>query len=159
VALALNLKPGERAILGNAVIRNAGGRVASLLVETPVPVLRQRDVLPESKARTPCARIYLIVQLLYIDPENRAVLRQLFLQTIREVFEAAPSMRPLLERVSVAVAKGAYYRALKGAQGLLDYERQLLEHADAAPSIRQSEGAEVKKLSRAAQERHAASRL
>jgi flagellar biosynthesis repressor protein FlbT len=157
MALALTLKPGERMILGKAVLRNAGSRSASLLVETPVPVLRQRDVLPESKAQTPCARIYLIVQLLYIDPASRDALHPVFVQAIREVFEAAPSLGPVLERISVAVARGSYYRALRESHGLLAQEEKLLSAVEAEPSNRQSGSIGANKLSRRSVEIQASS--
>jgi len=63
--LQLTLKPGERVILAGAVIQN-GPTVAHLQIENQVPLLRQKDILTEAEATTPCRRIYLVVQLMYI---------------------------------------------------------------------------------------------
>lgn len=133
MALALTLKPNERMILGEAVIRNTGAHSVHLLVETPVPILRQRDILPEKDANTPCGRIYLVLQLMYVTPNKRGELQELFLSLTKEVLSAAPSMAPLLHRVGVLVASGDHYRAMRKAQELLKYEQELLHRAAAVP--------------------------
>ncbi|MEO8099769.1 MAG: flagellar biosynthesis repressor FlbT [Acidobacteriota bacterium] len=130
MALALTLKSQERMILGGAVIRNTGRHTAHLMVETPAPVLRQRDILPEEKVRTPCGHLYLAVQLLYLDPTKQDQLQQLYLDLAQEVVTAAPSLAAVLKEVSVYVAGGDYYRALQIAKRLLKQEQALLEQAE-----------------------------
>jgi flagellar protein FlbT len=125
----LNLKAGERAVLGNTIIRNAGSHTATVLVENQVPVLRARDILNGINARTPCEHIYLLLQLAYLEPERAAGLQQSYLDLVRDVLAAAPSLRNTLERISFCVAKRSYYRALRHAQELLKQEQRLLSQA------------------------------
>lgn len=129
MALSLTLKPRERIILGDAVVCNASSHSAQLLIETSVPVLRQRDVLTEEEAQTPCGRIYFALQLLYIDASRRDQFLQLFVNLTREVVEAAPSTAPQLEAISVLVSSGAYFKAMQKAKKLMQYERELLDQA------------------------------
>jgi flagellar protein FlbT len=129
MALALTLKPQERMILGDAVIRNMSRHSAHLLVETPVPVLRNRDILPQNEARTPCGHLYLAVQLLYLQPAKQTQLQDLYLTLAQEVLSAAPSLSPVLQDLSLLVAGGDYYRALQVAKRLLGQEQALLQQA------------------------------
>jgi flagellar protein FlbT len=70
MALKISLKSGERMILGGAVVTNGSSGSCDLIVENKVPILRQKDILTEAKADSPCRRIYLTVQLMYIDEAN-----------------------------------------------------------------------------------------
>jgi flagellar protein FlbT len=132
MALVLTLKPQERIILGGAVIRNHGAYSARLLIETPVPILRCPDILPESDVNTPCGRIYMAIELMYIQPEQRAESMKLYLTLTRELLAAAPSMTPLLEEISPLLIAGEYYKALQKMKGLMRREKELLELATAA---------------------------
>ncbi len=69
MALKITLKPHERLIIGGAVVAN-GDSKCSLIVENNVPVLREKDILREKDAVTPCRRIYFMIQLLYVDDKD-----------------------------------------------------------------------------------------
>jgi len=71
MALKVELKPGERIILGDCVITNDDQRTR-LLIEGHVPVLREKDILTPQTADTPAKRIYLAVQLMYVSKEPRS---------------------------------------------------------------------------------------
>lgn len=126
MSLALTLKPQERIILGGAVLKNPGPHSIRLLIETTVPILRQRDILPASEATTPCTRIYLAVELMYLEPDKRDQLQGLLLTLIEETLEAAPSLAPFLQTLGIDIAAGSYYRALQRAKRLVKEERALL---------------------------------
>lgn len=132
MGLVLTLKPQERIILGQAVIRNNGAYSAQLLIETPTPILRCPSILPESDVNTPCGRIYMAIELLYIQPERQEESMQLYLALTRELLAAAPSMAPKLEEVSLLVFDGRYYLALQKMRYLLSREKELLEPATAS---------------------------
>lgn len=87
--LILTLKPGERVILAGAVIKN-GPAVAHLQIENRVTLLRQKDILTEIEATTPCKKIYLVVQLMYIGDGLTSELTQLYWDLVRDVLAAAP---------------------------------------------------------------------
>jgi flagellar biosynthesis repressor protein FlbT len=125
MALRLTLKPHERVIVGGAVIRNGKSR-SELLIENEVPVLRESDILSPSSVRTPCERIHLALQLMYVDPERLAQHRAAYEELVSEVLEAAPSLAPSLQAIQEQVVAGRIYQALKCAHGLLHLERELV---------------------------------
>lgn len=75
--LKITLKPGERVILGGAVISN-GKNKSEIFVENKVPILRQKDILSIKEADTPCRRIYFAIQLMYMDEGQLAVHHQTY---------------------------------------------------------------------------------
>lgn len=126
--LKLTLKPGERIIVGGAVLTN-GATVANLLVENRVPLLRQKDILTENQATTPCRKIYLVIQLMYIGDGLTSDLAQLYWDLVRDVVTAAPSTNDLISQMSAYIVELNFYPALKVAKKLISYEEELLEHA------------------------------
>jgi flagellar biosynthesis repressor protein FlbT len=126
--LKLTLKPHERVVLGGAVVTN-GASTCHLLIENNVPILRQADIISEAEANTPCRRIYFVVQLIYLDPEQSAELQPLFWELVRQVIEAAPSMKNLISRISQFIIDNKMYQALKAAKKLIQYEEELIKNA------------------------------
>lgn len=128
MSLKLTLKPGERVIIAGAVLTN-GPTVAHIHVENRVPLLRQRDIMTESEATTPCKRIYLVVQLMYIGDGLSSELAQIYWDLVRDVLEAAPSTNDLISQISAYIVNLGFYSALKVAKRLISYEEELLKHA------------------------------
>lgn len=129
MALKLQLKPDERVILGGAVIRN-GRRASELWIENNVPILREKDILPEEAADTPARRIYFAVQLMYIDAENRPAHIESFFSLAQDLMEAAASTRSHILAICEQVAVSSFYQALKTARNLIDYEEELISHVE-----------------------------
>ena len=125
--LKLTLKPGEKIIIGGAVLTN-GSTVANLLVENRVPILRQNDILSEAKATTPCKKVYLVIQLMYIGGLT-SELAQLYWDLARDVLAAAPSTNDLISQISAYILDSKFYSALKVAKKLISYEEELMDHA------------------------------
>lgn len=123
--LRLKLKPQERAIIGGAAIQNGGART-EIFIENEVPVLREQDILSPSAVHTPCERIYLALQLMYVDPARSAEHGALFRSMVEDVAGAAPSCQVLLEQIAQCVRENRLYQALKHAKTLLAYEQELL---------------------------------
>jgi len=126
--LKLTLKPHERVVLGGAVVKN-GASTCHFLIENNVPILRQADILSETQATTPCRKIYFIIQLMYIDQAQNAELQPVYWSIVREVIEAAPSMKALISKTSQFIIDGKYYQALKTARKLIQYEEELVKNA------------------------------
>lgn len=126
--LKLTLKPHERVVLGGAVVRN-GASTCHFVVENNVPILRQTDILSEAQATTPCRKIYFVIQLMYIDQAQHAELQPVYWSIVREVIEAAPSMKALISKTSQFIIDGKYYQALKTARKLIQYEEELVKNA------------------------------
>jgi flagellar protein FlbT len=114
--------------VGGAVLTN-GPTVAHLLVENRVPLLKQKDILSEAEATTPCKRIYLAIQLMYIGDGLTTDLAPLYWDLVREVLEAAPSTNDLITEISTYILDLNFYAALKIAKKLISYEEELMGHA------------------------------
>lgn len=125
--LRLTLKPGERAILGSAVIRNGDHR-SEFLIENGVPVLRETDILSPSAVHTVCERVYLALQLIYVDPDGAEQYRESLGILLAELSNAAPSLRPTATEIAELTDAGRFYQALKRARTLIKREREVLGH-------------------------------
>lgn len=136
MALKVELKPGEKLILGESVITNGPHR-ARLFIEGEAAILREKDILTPETADTPAKRIYLAVQLMYLagDPLK---FKNEYLELIGDFFRAAPSARAYLEAVNNEILTGTLYKALKAAQALVAYEGELLGHAQRDPDLREN---------------------
>ncbi len=128
MSLVLTLKPGERVILAGAVIKN-GHTVAHLQIENQVPLLRQKDILAEVEATTPCKKIYLAVQLMYIGAGLTSELAQVYWDLARDILAAAPSTNDLISQISAYILDSKFYPALKIAKKLISYEEELISNA------------------------------
>lgn len=125
--LKVEIKPGERIILGDSVITNQGHR-ARLFIEGDEPILREKDILRPADADTPCKKIYLLVQMMYLS-DDPAQHFKLYFDLIGDVQKAAPSTMSRIDRINKQILTGAYYKALKEARALIAYEEELLKHA------------------------------
>jgi flagellar protein FlbT len=126
--LKLDLRPHEKLFLGGAVLVNGDSR-CQLAVLNDVPVLREKDIIKEEDADSPCKKIYLAVQLMYMDTPNLARYHQYYWEQVRAVIEVAPSTSELLSKISNDVLESRYYQALKVAKELVRYEQELLSNA------------------------------
>ena len=74
MALKVELKPHERIVIGNAVIRNGETR-GKLFIEGKTPIMREKDILTASDANSPAKRIYFVLQLMYLDNLKIIIIR------------------------------------------------------------------------------------
>lgn len=125
MALKLVLKPGEKMIIGGAVVRN-GETKTELFIENIVPILREKDIIGENEAQTIAQRIYFTIQLMYIDPDNLISHHNSYWQNVKELTNAAPSTISLIDQISEKIVGSNYYQALKLARQLIDYEKEIL---------------------------------
>ena len=125
--LKLTLKPHERLIIGGAVITN-GKTGSDLIIENNVPVLREKDILSEKDIDSHCKRIYFTIQLMYIDEQKVKMYHKNYLELIKELIKSAPSTKDLIEEISKYIIGGNYYKALKSAKKLIDYEQRMIDH-------------------------------
>jgi flagellar protein FlbT len=126
MALKVELKPGERFILGDSVITNDEQRTR-LFIEGDAPILREKDILRLDDADTPCKKIYLMLQMMYLskDPTQH---HELYFQLVNDVMAAAPSTTPILNSINNKILTGEMYKALKEARKLIEYERGLIQN-------------------------------
>ena len=133
MALKITLKPNEKMIIGGAVVTNGNAKNTNLIIENNVPVLRRKDILSEKDATSPCGRIYFIVQLMYIDEENLAAYQDTYWKLVRNLLDADPKLTGHIDQMNEQIVGGNYYRALKFASQLINYEQEVLKDADAIP--------------------------
>src|SRR5258708_13760792 len=119
VGLKIELKPGERVMLGDCVVTNHDQRTR-LLVEGNAPILREKDIMTESRADTPAKRIYLAVQLMYTS-KNPASYHDLYFRLVREITQAVPSILPLIASINNQILTGELSKALREAKKLITY--------------------------------------
>jgi flagellar protein FlbT len=127
MALKVELKPGERMIVGEFVITNDNQRTR-LLIEGSGPVLREKTIMTPERADTPAKRIYLAVQRMYMARDPRAH-HNTYFALIRDIVEAAPSTWPHIEIINNHILSDELYKALKQSRKLIDYEQKLLQNA------------------------------
>lgn len=124
MALIIDLKPSERIIIGTALITNDDNRTR-LHIEGAAPILREKDIMREQEANTPCKRIYFTVQLMYLATVPADLHEQYFNQ-IRDIQNAAPSTSTFFMKINDFIMSGHYYKALKEARLLIEHETELL---------------------------------
>ena len=125
--LKITLKPHERMIVGGAVITNGNTR-CDLLIENKVSILRQKDIMSETDADSPCRKIYFTIHLMYIDEENLIEHHNTYWKLVQDIVKAAPSMLALIDQISEHILNNKYYQALKLARKLIDYEQEIIDH-------------------------------
>jgi flagellar protein FlbT len=127
MALVIDLKPGEKILIGTAVITNDDQRRTRLHIAGDAPILREKDVMQEEDADTPCRKIYFLIQCMYLARNPREYHERYF-SMLREIQEAAPSTALFFMKINEKVIEGSYYKALKEAKDLIDHERELIDH-------------------------------
>jgi flagellar protein FlbT len=142
MGLKVELKPGERFILGDCLVTN-GDQRTRLLIEGQAPILREKDIMTAALADSPAKRIYLVVQLMYTsrDPTPH---HETYFTLMRELVQAVPSTWPLIQAVSNHIMAGEMYKALKCAKTLIAYEKDLIEKATLEQRSRQDRKADRK---------------
>ena len=127
MSLKVELKPGEKLIIGNCVVTNSDQRTR-LFIDGKAPILREKDILTPDSADSPAKRIYFAVQLMYID-EDVERLRTDYFKLINDLVTAAPSTIQLVDEINNEILTGELYKALKAAKKLIQYEQELLANA------------------------------
>ncbi len=142
MALKVELKPGERVIIGDSLITNSDQRTR-LYIEGRAPILREKDILTPETANTPAKRVYLAVQLMYLRGDMQT-LRKDYAELTGDLVEAAPSTTKFIDDINNEILTGSLYKALKVTKKLIAYEEELLAHATAGstgiPTGRQADG-------------------
>ena len=123
MTLKVELKPGERIIIGESLITNDDQRTR-LFIEGSAPILREKDILTAEAATTPAKRIYLAVQLMYLSREIGKFQDDYF-QLVQDIIRAAPSTIPFVTRISNHILADQLYKALKEARALIEHEKKI----------------------------------
>jgi len=124
--LKITLKPKEQMIIDGAVVRNAG-LTAHLLIENDVPILREKDILTENDAQSPCRQIYFAIQLMYIDEQNLTTYYEAYWKLVKEIVKILPGAVGLVDQINECIISRKYYQALKLTNQLIDFEEEVFQ--------------------------------
>lgn len=116
------LRQGEKVIINGAVI-GAGDRPGSFFLYNTVNFLRGREVLKEEQIDTIEKKLYFIIQLIYIFPEDATSNRSRFLSIWEEARAARPDAVERLDEIRSLVEAKNHYRALKSCRKLFAPDR------------------------------------
>src|SRR5207253_8918914 len=124
MALKIELKPFERIIIGDSLITNSDQR-ARFIIEGNAPILREKDILTAETANTPVKRIYLCVQMMYLE-NDIAKYQELYFEFVKDLLAAVPSFKKQIEAASNHILSGSFYKALKDIKKLIAHEAKML---------------------------------
>lgn len=124
MALVIDLKPHEKILIGEAVITNDEQRTR-LHISGDTPILREKDVMKEEDANSPCKKIYFLVQCMYLA-RNPAIYHKKYFEHVKELQDAAPTTTLFIMKIGDNILEGHYYKALKEARELIKHEEELI---------------------------------
>ena len=124
MTLNIDLKPKERIIIANVLVRN-GDRRTRLTFENQAKFLREKDMIPVSEASTACEHLYILLQMIYFIEINTD-LEIKFITASKEIMNAAPSTAQYISEIYGNITAGEYYLSLKNGQRLINHEKELL---------------------------------
>ncbi len=133
MALVIDLKPGEKILIGNAVVTNDSQRTR-LHISGDTPILREKDVMKEEDADTPCKQAYFLLQCMYMA-RNPKTYHEKYFNVIKEIQHAAPKLTFFFASINEKIIEGHYYKAMKEAQDLIKLEEDLINHATGAENV------------------------
>jgi len=126
MALVIDLKPGEKILIGNAVITNDTQRTR-LHIDGDTPILREKDVMKEEDADTPCKKAYFLIQCMYMA-RNPSMYHEKYFETIKDIQHAAPKLSFFFLEINEKIIEGAYYKAMKAGKELIQLEKDLIDN-------------------------------
>ena len=127
MALVIDLKPGEKILIGNAVITNDKQRTR-LHIAGDAAILREKDVMQEEEADTPCKKVYFLIQCMYLanDPSTY---HKTYFDMVKEIQHASPRTSFLFLVINENIMANNYYKAMKEAKELIKFEGELIQNA------------------------------
>lgn len=130
MALVIDLKPGEKILIGEAVLTNDSNRTR-LHIAGDAAIMREKDVMQEEEADTPCKRVYFLIQCMYLS-SNPGEYHKRYFDMVSDIQKASPTSSIFFMQINDAIMDGKYYKALKVAKQLIEHETELVEHAKQA---------------------------
>ncbi len=127
MALVIDLKPGEKILIGSAVVTNDSQRTR-LHIAGDAAIIREKDVMQEEDADTPCKRAYFLIQCMYLSDTPEEYHKRYF-DIVGDIQKASPTSSIFFMQINDEIINSAYYKALKLGKELIEHERELLEHA------------------------------
>ena len=130
MSLKVELKPGERLIIGACVITNSDQRTR-LTIDGKLPILREKDILKPDQADTPAKLVYLAVQLMYLEGSFQASRTEYF-SLVNALALGMPESIPILDEINNEILTNNLYKALKASKKLIDLEKEQSRNAESS---------------------------
>jgi len=127
MALVIDLKPGEKILIGTAVITNDSQRTR-LHISGDAAILREKDVMKEEAATTPCKKVYFLIQCMYMSDDPKQYHKKYF-ELVKEIQHAAPTTAFSFLVINEWIIQDNYYRAMREARDLIKLEEELIGYA------------------------------
>ena len=127
MALIIDLKPGEKILIGAAVMTNDNQRTR-LHISGDTPILREKDIMQEADATSPSRKIYFLLQCMYLARNPRDYHAKYF-TLVKMIQDAAPSTALFFMKINGQLIQGHYYKALREARDLIAHEDELIASA------------------------------
>lgn|SRR5690606_5269690 len=115
MSLKFRIPAGEKIVVNGAVITNTSSRAMHFSLENDASIMRERDILLPEDAKTPLQMVYLFIQLMYIEPDNREAHHKSFQEAAQLAFLSTTDIpeRNLIFELVGLVGEKNYYAALK----------------------------------------------
>ena len=131
MALKVELKPGERILIGECVVTN-GDQRTRLLIEGEAPILREKDIMTAERAEH-AGQAHLSRGPADVHvARSAAAPRGLFRADARHRAGGAERRGRYIEDINNHILTGELYKALKEAKKLIAYEEELLTQCNSA---------------------------
>jgi flagellar protein FlbT len=127
--LKIQLKPKERVIINGAVIEGDPTTRTEIVVLNNASVMRQKHILQQSEASTPCKRLYFALQMMYIEPENKDHYvpdYKRYFKDLDDTMTLAP-VKTSLKLIQANVDRDNFYDAMKVCRDLIKVEAELFK--------------------------------
>lgn len=118
MALKFVLRSDEKVIINGAVV-SAGDKPGTFYLHNTANFLRGREILKEEQVDTIEKKLYFVIQLMYIFPNDRHVNMVRFNELIMEVQESISDSSSIIEEIILNVNNGNLYKALKICKKLI----------------------------------------
>lgn len=138
--LKIELKPGERAVLNGVVIEGASDGRTEFVILNRATIMRERHIIKEEDANTPVKRLYLALQMLYIEPAQRETYKPMFERYAKDLENTLtlPTLKFALEQIVHCTENEEFYEALKICRAMMETEERLFTYGqqlkDEAPA-------------------------
>jgi len=129
--LKLTLRKNEKILIGNAVLQN-GDSKSEFIVLNHVPILREKDIISEEDADTFSKKIYRTILNMYVAPEQEKNFHKFYFLLLKQmlVLPLGDDGLDLMMQMSEHIIAGDHYKALKACRELIDFESEILSHAE-----------------------------
>ncbi len=137
--LNLTLKPNEVVLINGCVIRNSDRR-QTILIESQGDIVRQRDLLNDSEARTPVKEVYFFIQTALLDSGVREKLVPIIQKKLGQLVPVFhDEMSQHIFEAASHVSHEDFYKAMRALRPLMDYEAKLFDMLNSRQAVTAAE--------------------